>query len=135
MKKILSKFVQLVKLVKRCETEIILAGIVSLISFLSFQAGKIHTLNRQPDRLDFNETSEAAVFLTSTTSPQAVLTNPTTVPDVGLKLPVVVSRHSNKYHFLWCSGAKKISLKNKVTFSSEKEALAAGYLLASNCQK
>lgn len=46
---------------------------------------------------------------------------------------VVGSRNSDKYHYPWCSGAKRISDANKVTFPSIEAARAAGYTPAGNC--
>ncbi|MEK7616019.1 MAG: hypothetical protein AAB420_02315 [Patescibacteria group bacterium] len=42
---------------------------------------------------------------------------------------------SHLYHFTWCSGAKRIAEKNKITFPNESAAIAAGYSLAGNCQR
>lgn len=47
---------------------------------------------------------------------------------------VVGSRNSNKYHFPWCSGAKRISETNLITFASIEDARKAGYSPASNCK-
>lgn len=47
---------------------------------------------------------------------------------------VVASKNSDKYHFPWCPGAKQISEKNKITFSSAHEAEEAGYTKAANCK-
>lgn len=47
---------------------------------------------------------------------------------------VVGSKNSNKYHYPWCSGAKRISDENKITFASINEARSAGYLPAANCK-
>lgn len=46
---------------------------------------------------------------------------------------VVGSKNSNKYHFPWCSGAKRIKAENIVSFTSFEAARAAGYGPASNC--
>jgi hypothetical protein len=51
-----------------------------------------------------------------------------------LGAPVVASVNSDKYHYEWCSGAARISEKNKITFSSAQEAEAAGFTLAGNCK-
>ena len=45
----------------------------------------------------------------------------------------VGSKNSNKYHLPFCSGAKRISEENLVTFTSKEEARAAGYTPAANC--
>jgi hypothetical protein len=47
--------------------------------------------------------------------------------------PFVGSKHSDKYHYPWCSGAARIAPENMVRFESAKAALAAGYKPAQNC--
>lgn len=48
-------------------------------------------------------------------------------------LEVVASKNGKTYSYPWCSGAKRISEKNKVIFKSKKEAENAGYREAKNC--
>lgn len=40
---------------------------------------------------------------------------------------IVASKNGTKYHWPWCSWAKKIKPENQAWFSSEAEAKAAGY--------
>lgn len=47
---------------------------------------------------------------------------------------VVVSKNGEKYHHPWCSGARAIKEENKIWFTSEADALAAGYTKAGNCK-
>lgn len=47
---------------------------------------------------------------------------------------LVGSKNSTKYHFPWCSGAKRIKQENLISFSSYEEARAAGYTPAGNCE-
>ena len=46
---------------------------------------------------------------------------------------VVASKNSDKYHYPWCSGAKRIAEANKRSFASIEDARAAGLTPASNC--
>lgn len=46
---------------------------------------------------------------------------------------VVGSKNSTKYHYPWCSGAKRIKPENMVSFASFEAARAAGYTPAGNC--
>ncbi len=46
---------------------------------------------------------------------------------------VVASKSGTKYHYLWCSGAQRISEQNKIVFDNKGLAERAGYTLASNC--
>lgn len=53
---------------------------------------------------------------------------------VAGSITYVGSVNSDKYHLLWCSGAKTISEDNKIYFSSKAEAEAAGYKPSGNCK-
>lgn len=46
----------------------------------------------------------------------------------------VASKNGQVYHLPHCSGAKRISPANKITFASKAEAEAAGYRPAANCK-
>jgi hypothetical protein len=54
--------------------------------------------------------------------------------EVQSETTVVASKTGQKYHFPWCSGAKQITEKNKITFNSFDEARKAGYTPANNCK-
>jgi methylphosphotriester-DNA--protein-cysteine methyltransferase len=45
----------------------------------------------------------------------------------------VASKNGTKYHYPWCSGAKRIKDENKVWFDTVEQARAAGYTPAANC--
>ncbi|MEI7513036.1 MAG: hypothetical protein WCJ74_00240 [bacterium] len=47
---------------------------------------------------------------------------------------IVASKNGTKYYFSWCSGVGRIQDQNKVYFTSEQEAIDAGYTKASGCQ-
>lgn len=47
---------------------------------------------------------------------------------------LIASKSGGKYHFPWCSGAKRILEENKVYFLSVEEARTAGYEPAANCK-
>jgi uncharacterized protein YdeI (BOF family) len=47
---------------------------------------------------------------------------------------IVASKNGTKYYFPDCSGVGRIQDQNKVYFTSEKEALDAGYTKASGCK-
>jgi hypothetical protein len=48
---------------------------------------------------------------------------------------IVASKNGTKYHWPWCSSAKKIKPENQVWFKSEAEAKAAGYTACANFTK
>lgn len=45
----------------------------------------------------------------------------------------VASKNGTKYYFPWCSGAKRISPQNLVSFATKEEAKARGLEPAANC--
>lgn len=47
--------------------------------------------------------------------------------------PIVASKNGTKYYFAWCSGASRITAKNKVYFNTAELAEKAGFSKASNC--
>lgn len=47
---------------------------------------------------------------------------------------VVASKNGSVYHFPWCSGAAQIKAANKIWFSSEAAAEAAGYTPSKSCK-
>lgn len=51
------------------------------------------------------------------------------------KLLFVSSTNSDKYHFITCSGAKRIKPQNRIYFSSIQEAENRGYTPAKNCKE
>lgn len=46
---------------------------------------------------------------------------------------IVVSKSGTKYYYVWCSGAARIALKNRVYFATVGEAEKKGYTKASGC--
>jgi len=121
----LSKFFQLIK---SYQSDIVLCVVIILISVISFNLGKISSLNgtKTPVKITGGESVENPKSQLQTTN-YSLPTNP----------QVVASKNSKGklYHFLWCPGASQIAEKNKITFVNEAAAIAAGYTLAGNCQK
>jgi hypothetical protein len=64
-------------------------------------------------------------------------TLPSVLPKASTALSIegefVASRSGTRYHLLTCPGAKQIKEENKIYFSTEAEAAAAGYKRAANC--
>ena len=46
---------------------------------------------------------------------------------------VVASKNGTKFHYPWCPGAKQIKTENKIFFTSESQAITAGFTKAANC--
>lgn len=60
--------------------------------------------------------------------------NLSTDPTIILEGQVVGSRKGTKYHYPWCPGAEQMSIANKRWFKTVRDARAAGYTPASNCE-
>jgi len=112
------------ELIKTYHSEIIFGIIVVSITAISFNLGRISAQNT---------TARLPLTISSPINQGGGTTFPAVEP---LNPTVVASKAagSKLYHFTWCSGAKRIAEKNKITFPNEEAAIAAGYTLASNCQ-
>ena len=100
--------------IKENKSEIVLISAIILMSIISFNLGRMKALKDLKEPLGVYDDNRGAS---------------------NIQFQVVASINSDKYHFLWCSGAGRISEKNKITFENEQAALAAGYILAGNCSK
>jgi hypothetical protein len=80
--------------------------------------------------------SQQGITMSAAASPESTISAGATASKVqGVsKGMVVASKRGKKYHYPWCSGAKRMSPKNKRWFNSVKEARSAGYLPAKNCK-
>lgn len=129
---ILAKFIQIVK---QNQYHIFLAICIVLISFISFNMGKIASNEKGSIKITEGAniykaaTTEHGKNETSTATPKA------TPKPLDLRVVVSKASDSKKYHYSFCNTWKKIKPENQVWFNSDKEAEAAGYTLAGNCSK
>ncbi|MDP3697062.1 MAG: hypothetical protein Q8R55_03445 [Candidatus Taylorbacteria bacterium] len=114
----LPKFLEFIK---ARQSEVVLGLAVVLIAVIAFESGRISVIGRHDEPL---EIKHVTANITDTES-----------ANQKLDLRVVASKNSTLYHFLWCSGAKRIKEENKIIFSNEQEAQNRGHKLASNCDK
>jgi len=101
--------------------DILVILVVILTTFASFGLGRLSKIDetRVPMRID----NSAAVYNSVNTNIQT-----------NEQQTYVASKNGTKYHFPWCSGAKRIKESNKIWFSSKEEAVKAGYTPAGNCK-
>lgn len=120
---------KLKEFVKQYHSDITMAVAVICITVISFNLGRISAGERSHAKL-------AVIGPSARSGSTAKLSSPTAIP-TPRDLRVVASKASTSkaYHFLWCSGAKRIAEKNKLTFPTEEAAKTAGYTLAGNCQQ
>ncbi|MDP3731044.1 MAG: hypothetical protein Q8R34_00935 [bacterium] len=116
---------KLLEFIKTRQSEIVLAISVVLIAVIAFASGRISTIGRLNYPLEIKY-APAAITKTEPSPKEN---------KAAIDLRVVASKNSTLYHFLWCSGAKRIKEENKITFNNEQEAQSRGYKLASNCEK
>lgn len=138
----LSKFLHLVK---SNQHRIFLSSCIILISLISYNLGQISSLKKTPISIKESTNTKANIFNAVNPKPPAP-EGPSLdssrrsgrgslnkVERQKLDTRVVVSKNSDKYHYSWCSGAKRIKPENQVWFTSTAEAESKGYVLAGNC--
>lgn len=108
---------------------------ITLVAIISFNLGKINALHQVPIKISEGANIYKAV---SGNMPQTIVQkgiSATPKPQQPADTRVVASKNSNpkKYHYTWCSGAKRIKPENQIWFNSATEAEKAGYVLAGNC--
>ena len=115
--------------VKVRQKDVFLLFCIVLISIISYNLGKIGALKKTPLTIIEGPQQKADVY--SATGVKNTAAKPPAAPILDKR--VVVSKNSDKYHFAWCSGAKRIKEENKIWFVDEAAAQAAGYTKAGNC--
>ena len=145
----LSKFFQLIK---SRQHELFLGSCIVLIAVISYNLGQINSLKKTPISVKESAGLKADIYnatnneqpttnnlKTQNSKPQSPAQNGrgslNKVERQKLDTRVVVSKNSDKYHYSWCSGAKRIKPENQIWFNSAQEAEAKGYVLAGNCAK
>ena len=128
MNNILSKSLNLIK---SRQYHIFLAVCIGLISIISYNLGQINSLKKTPISVEESTDLKADIF-DAANSKQSPISN---LKSPKLDTRVVVSKNSDKYHYSWCSGAKRIKPENQIWFTSAQEAESKGYVLAGNCTK
>lgn len=134
----LSKFLQLIK---SRQHEIYLGSCVALIAIISYNLGQINSLKKTPisikqGTMDNKQDNKlkADIFDAAKSEPNSKQLQNSKL-ETKLDTRVVASKNSDKYHYSWCSGAKRIKPENQIWFNSAQEAEAKGYVLAGNCTK
>lgn len=118
-----------------------------LIASASFGLGRLSRLEetrkpvviRQPESSGMVEEVKASVPSVSMPPAEKSTNSNTAAAITSVKSvigpeSVVGSKNGKKYHFPWCSGAKRIIELNKVVFATTDEARKAGYTPAANCK-
>jgi len=129
---------KIANLIKSHQYHIFLAICIGLISIISYNLGQINSLKKTP--VSIKESTDLKADIFDATNNLQPTTNDTTNSNSKpqpqkLDTRVVVSKNSDKYHYSWCSGGKRIKPENQIWFNSAQEAEAKGYVLAGNCSQ
>ncbi len=108
------KIKRIINLIER--QDIFFACLILLVGLGSFGLGRLSIIegNKTPLKIDYLEFQQANLGAVSG--------------------KYVASKSGTKYHLPWCSGAQRISKKNKIWFNTKEEAESKGYTPANNCK-
>lgn len=112
--------------------DVFIAIILVLVAFGSFGLGRLSKFEetRNPIRIGG---MTASVMETVEKQEEASQKENLPPPPQGGGF-YVGSKNGSKYHFPWCSGAKRIKEVNEVIFETKEDAEKAGYTPAANCK-
>ena len=120
---------------KYSQYHIFLAVCIGLISFISFNLGKIASNEKGSIKITDGANIYKAIATEETENDTLSPTVKATPKPLDLRVVVSKASDSKKYHHVWCGSWKKIKTENQLWFNSAAEAEAQGYTLAGNCNK
>jgi hypothetical protein len=104
--------------------------IIILVGLAGFGLGRLSTAGETNPIIIQTGESATPQFPISNSAPQTL-----TGAENSSSGNIVASKNGTKYYFSWCSGVGRIQDQNKVYFTTEQEAIDAGYSKASGCDK
>ncbi|HAE36920.1 TPA: hypothetical protein DCX66_02725 [Candidatus Nomurabacteria bacterium] len=107
--------------------------IVVLVGLSSFGLGRLSATNTSEEDIKLENTNDYIVKEGAGKSIEAE----SSIDDVNSNFKekkYLASKNGKLYYTVSCSGAKRISEKNKVWFATSEEAKKAGYSLSSSCK-
>ena len=116
-------------IVKQYQRGSFIALAMLLTAGIGYNIGRISALHKA------SSTPQQAGILEAAQNSPLLIKKATPIPTPKDSRVVVSKAAGSKlYHYSWCSGAKQIKAQNQLWFTTEAEAIAAGYSLAGNCQ-
>jgi hypothetical protein len=114
--------------------DIFISAIIILVAFASFGLGRLSKIeqDKMPVRIEGLTASVKKSDKKQSIVPKEKFQDKNIPFSPGGVL--IGSKNGSKYHFPWCSGAKRIKEENKIVFTNIEEAKKAGYAPASNCK-
>jgi len=116
------------------QEHLVIVLIIVLVAFASFGMGRLSKIESMKEPLRIEGAGAIVVEAVGGGVLSAEIadnTDPNTQETTGA---LVGSKNGSKYHYPWCSGAKRIKPENIVNFASSAEAQKAGYTPAKNCK-
>ena len=104
--------------------------IITLVGLAGFGLGRLSNAGEGKAIIIQTESSQNL----QTNSVQATLNTASVIDAINGPGSVVASKNGTKYYFSWCGGVGRIQDQNKIYFTSEQEAIEAGYSKASGCK-
>ncbi len=116
------------------QEHLVIVLIIVLVAFASFGMGRLSKIDSMKEPLRIEGAGAVVVGATETgiKASKTTADAPPNAPETTGAL--VGSKNGTKYHYPWCSGAKRIKAENKVIFANSAEAQKAGYTPAANCK-
>ena len=111
--------------------DIFMVMVIILVAFASFGLGRMSKMG--DGRIPVKIEHQASLLQAKNTSNSAQNGENQGLLPANDKM-YVASKNGSKYHFPWCSGAKRMKESNKIWFATAGEARAAGYGPAGNCK-
>lgn len=108
-----------------------LLGQLSQLNRLQLSNKVVNNLALCPTAIDKIAFSSATPILTNHTRAG----NDQSDSESTIQKPYVASKNGSRYHHITCPGAKQIKTTNQIFFTTETEAMSAGYTKAVNCNK
>lgn len=115
---------------EKVRIDVLFILILILVGTLSFGIGRLSKVLREDKPVNVLP----SVITSVSTSTRDIKPTPANSIETATSTVVVASSKGTKYHYPWCSGAKTISAKNKISFKTPELAQKAGYTLAANCK-
>lgn len=126
---------QKIKAISNIDDNAFIIGIIVLVALGSFGLGYLSNITSTHEPLRIESVALVLPALQQNTQQPTSSNISTNTPNTQqLGGTLVASKNSDKYHYPWCSGAKRIKKENKISFANAQEARDAGYMPAGNCK-
>lgn len=116
--------------------DVFMMALIILVAIASFGLGRLSALDTGRNDIEMKAplTASGEAQNAALSGQMGVSALPAAVGAAGVvQGKFVASKSGTKYHYPWCSGAKRIKDENKVWFDTAEAARAAGYTPAANC--